>query len=66
MPRNVPEWIALLGAEVRLRMDETIPEAHALRVAELLEEIPIMARRGRERRTTSARPIRFQRPPLRS
>ena len=60
MPRNVPEWIALLGAEVRLRMDETIPEAHALRVAELLEEIPIMARRGR------ARPIRFQRPPLRS
>ena len=39
MPRNVPEWMALLGAEVRLRMDDTIPEAHALRVAELLEEI---------------------------
>ena len=39
MPRNVPEWIALLGAEVRLRIDETILEAHALRVAELLEEI---------------------------
>ena len=39
MRRDVPEWIALLGAEVRLRIDELIPEAHALRVAELLEEI---------------------------